>query len=1174
MKRGDPQPHSRLNLARSSTPSVFCRLFVLLTLLLLLATPGLSAAQSRQQHVLLINSYQQGMTWVEDIERAVREELRPETGEVTLQIENMDTKQHYSPAYLDSLARHYAEKYRDVTFDLILATDNHAYDFLLANRDSLFPGVPVAFSGVNDFRDGQLDGKTGFTGVAEIFDARGTVELALELFPHTREIYIVNDYLKTGRAWEREIRRQLSGLDGEVRITYSDNLSLDEQQQRIAQLPDDALVLLGVYFSGRDGRHTTYEQIGEALAMASRVPVFCLLEFNVGSHIIGGNVISGYYQGQMMSRLGKRILRGEPADAIAVIKQGANRFIFDYNALERWQLAPARLPRDAIVINEPWSLYKAYRTQIGMGVLFVLILLIIIVILVFNIRSRVVAQTRLREQERRFEGIFNQTFQFIGLLSPSGIVLDANKSALLSCGADLEAIRGMPFCDTPWFSHSEAERMKLREAINSAADGHFVRFETTHYTRDGQLAHMDFSLNPVFDEQGKVSLLIPEGRDISELTKALAALKASRDRLETLVADQKFVLENINDFIYRHDLKGDFLYVSPSIKRITGYDPQEWGGNYADTLTPSPLNEPVKAYTEEALSTGIAHDPYEIEIWHKNGQPIRLEISERPYSEAGEVVGMVGVARDVTDRAAAEKAVRDLSLFQQTIIENVDVWLAVYDEQGAIAIWNKTAERISGYSCDEVHSRRHIMTLLYPDTAYREEVMAEVLPAAAGDQVLENFHTHIVCKDGTQRSMVWNTRALRDTGGRQGSITIGLDVTERELAAREAMQLRNYLQNVVDSLPSILVAVDRECRIVQMNNAATRAVGVAVDALLGQSLASAFPQLSSEIDNIRRAIATGRPSTTPKRLRSTDTGELYEDISIYPLVGQFGGAVIRVDDVTERMRIEALMIQSEKMLSVGGLAAGMAHEINNPLAGIIQNTQVMKNRLDLSLAVNQEAAQSCQLSLDGLQLYLQQRGIHQMMENIARSGLRAARIVENMLSFSRKSSVDYNPQDLGALIDATIELASNDYDLKKKYDFRKIEIRRDYAADMPRVACESGQIQQVILNLLKNGAQAMSQADPAIERPCFEIHLTKRDELAQIDIQDNGPGMTPEVLKRVFEPFFTTKQVGVGTGLGLSVSYFIITENHMGHLKVRSSPGRGACFSIQLPINRPSVQRG
>ncbi|MCW8890116.1 MAG: PAS domain S-box protein [Sedimenticola sp.] len=1143
------------------------RLIRLLALLFCLYQSQVAAAETQQHHVLLINSYHQGMSWVEAIHQAVKDEFT--NSDVILQLENMDSKQYHSEDYFRSLARHYSEKYKNTPFDLILATDNNAYDFLREHRSRLFPDVPVVFSGVNDFREEQIAGMSQITGVAEQFDARGTVVNALKLFPETQQIYIINDYLKTGRAWVREIKRQLKDIGPSVNMIYSDDLTLDEQKQLLGQLPDKSLVLLGVYFSDQLGYHSTYEKIGAELAEASRLPVFCLLEFNIGSRVVGGNVISGYSQGQLMAQLGKRILQGESAQSIAVVTQGSNRFVFDFNALQHWRVDVERLPQGALIVNEPWSFYKAYRSQIWAAVIFILLLLSIISALFMSIRKRIRIEADLRQSKQRFEGIFNQTFQFIGLLTPEGYVLDANMTALKSSEIELDEILGRHFCDTPWLSHSEKERKKMQAAIRAAAAGEFVRYEVTHQTATGRLIEMDFSLKPVFNDKGEVTLLIPEGRDVSDLKEAQSALEQSSNLLKRVVEDQQFLLDNINDFIYRHDLAGHFEYVSPSIRQITGYTPDQWAGHYVDTLTSSPINQRVSDYTEEALTTGIPHAPYEIEVRHKSGKLIRLEISERPYKKAGDIVGMIGVARDVTDRAAAEAALQELNRFQKTILENADVWLAVYDAQGDIAIWNKTAQRISGYSREEVQSRQHIMTLLYPEPGYREQVWENVLPAIEGKQPLDNYRSKVVCKDGSVRCMVWNTRALDGAKGTRGSVTIGLDITEQERASREAMELRNYLQNVINSMPSVLVAVDQKGRVVQWNTAAEAVTGKSLYEVKGRALDEVFTRFIDDMATIFSSIETGEPSMGVRRMRTTENATYYEDISIYPLAGDVQGAVIRVDDVTERVRIEEMIIQSEKMLSVGGLAAGMAHEINNPLAGVLQNMQVMKNRFDLSLPKNQLEADACQISLEGLSEYLERRGIHKMMESVTRSGLRAARIVENMLSFSRKSTLEYAPQNLARLVDSTIELAANDYDLKKNYDFRKIEIVRNYQPELPDVPCESGQIQQVILNILKNGAHAMAQNKPQGGVSRFEIGVDHDREGVQVSITDNGPGMSPAVLKRVFEPFFTTKQVGVGTGLGLSVSYFIITENHKGSMTVHALPGQGARFTFKLPIKRP-----
>ena len=271
-------------------------------------------------------------------------------------------------------------------------------------------------------------------------------------------------------------------------------------------------------------------------------------------------------------------------------------------------------------------------------------------------------------------------------------------------------------------------------------------------------------------------------------------------------------------------------------------------------------------------------------------------------------------------------------------------------------------------------------------------------------------------------------------------------------------------------------------------------------------------------------------------------------------------------DITYIKKMEEVMVQSEKMLSVGGLAAGMAHGSDNPLAGMIQTADLMSRRLtDVDMPANRTAAEAAGVSMHSVREYMAQRDVPEMLSAIKESGGRAARIVNNMLSFSRKPDVEMVDHHLPELVEKVLELAGTDFSLKKQFDFRNIRIVREFAPDLPPVSCEAGKIQQVLLNLLKNGAQAM-QEDTGRKEPCFIIRLAEETGLLRIEIEDNGPGMEAEVRKRIFEPFFTTKTVGSGTGLGLSVSYFIITETHGGTMDVRSEPGRGTTFIIRLPL--------
>ncbi|MBI9089707.1 MAG: HAMP domain-containing protein [Desulfobacterium sp.] len=392
-------------------------------------------------------------------------------------------------------------------------------------------------------------------------------------------------------------------------------------------------------------------------------------------------------------------------------------------------------------------------------------------------------------------------------------------------------------------------------------------------------------------------------------------------------------------------------------------------------------------------------------------------------------------------------------------------------------------------------------------------------------------------------------------------------VSERTAAL---VDLQNYLSDIINSMPSIIVGVDNDIRVSQWNLKAEQTINIPSTKALGEHLETLFPHLESHKQKIRYAIRHKKVQQIPTVARNVGDRRCYEEITVYPLMSQgMEGAVIRIDDVTQRVQLEEMMIQSEKMMSVGGLAAGMAHEINNPLAGILQNIQVLKNRMSTDLPKNRQVADKLGIELALITRYMEERGMHTLMENIMHGGGRAADIVSNMLSFSRKGTFDSNRVDLAELMDKTIDLAENDYDLKKRFDFKTIKVDRQYGENGLQIRCHPSMLQQVFFNILKNGAQAMAAvyATDKTREPAFTISIKKDNDLARVKISDNGPGMDKETRKRIFEPFFTTKEVGVGTGLGLSVSYFIIVENHGGTIEVASDSGQGTTFIICLPMD-------
>lgn len=394
----------------------------------------------------------------------------------------------------------------------------------------------------------------------------------------------------------------------------------------------------------------------------------------------------------------------------------------------------------------------------------------------------------------------------------------------------------------------------------------------------------------------------------------------------------------------------------------------------------------------------------------------------------------------------------------------------------------------------------------------------------------------------------------------------------RENALRDSEEtmrrLQNLLSNIINSMPSVLVGVTPDGKVTQWNRKAEELTGIMADNVQGRLLPEVLPpQLAEEIKRVDQAIQE-RKLYKDEKVPWKHGNELrYCDITIYPLIDHgIEGAVIQIDDVTERVYIEEMMIQTEKMMTVGGLAAGMAHEINNPLGIILQAIQNTFRRLSPELVKNIQVAQECGIDLDRMRLYLEQRHILAYLKGVQDAGQRAAKIVANMLSFSRRGEADKESIDLNQLLEKSLELATSDYDLKKKYDFRHIKIIREYHSTLPQVPCVSLEVEQVILNLLKNAAQALAEKREVSYTPQIRIRTQKDSSYAMICIEDNGPGMDEYTIKRIFEPFFTTKAIGTGTGLGLSVSYFIIETHHNGKITVDSTLGEGTKFMIRLPF--------
>ncbi|WP_397451472.1 ATP-binding protein [Pseudomonas sp. NA-150] len=394
-----------------------------------------------------------------------------------------------------------------------------------------------------------------------------------------------------------------------------------------------------------------------------------------------------------------------------------------------------------------------------------------------------------------------------------------------------------------------------------------------------------------------------------------------------------------------------------------------------------------------------------------------------------------------------------------------------------------------------------------------------------------------------------------------------LEVQVRSKIEKKLTGFQNYLNSIIDSMPSALIALDEQLYVTQWNQEASALSGTPLDEALNQPIFLAFEPMKAFLPKIKETVERHTVAKIERVTWVKDDMPHHYALTFYPLTGGAGrGVVIRIDDITQRLSLEDMMVQSEKMLSVGGLAAGMAHEINNPLGAILHNVQNIRRRLSPDLPKNLEQAELIGVPLATVNQYLAGREVPQLLDGIQQAGARAAKIVSHMLSFSRLSNRKMAPCDLPALIDQAVEIASNDFDLTIGFDFKGQAITRHFDPNLGPVPGTANELEQVLLNLLKNAAQAIHQRADDGQPGRIILRTRLNPPWAEIQVEDNGVGMPENVRKRTFEPFFTTKEIGQGTGLGLSVSYFIITNNHKGQMEVQSTPGQGTCFTLRLPL--------
>lgn len=608
------------------------------------------------------------------------------------------------------------------------------------------------------------------------------------------------------------------------------------------------------------------------------------------------------------------------------------------------------------------------------------------------------------------------------------------------------------------------------------------------------------------------------------------------------------IFEGSNNLVFVVSPTGHLLDINPAGIALLGYATKSQAMKnvlFPDCFYPLRDWERFRIFLE---LHGSVHD-WEVTLTRRDGGLIQVLLSGiARRNRTGRITGFDVIAKDITERKRVEQEILQEKKTTEGILEGLPVPVFVIDRQHRITYWNKACEEVTSFNHHQmIGTKKQWLPFYDQERPILADLVVEqnlkALEQYYRDQNLRSSPDFPGAFEATIRlpKPLGNFRHLfllaspifSDQGQIIGAVQAMLDTTERELLAQNLKESeKKYRELVETSLDGI--ALHTRDRILFANSAFLNMFGYSrLETLAGVSLLDLIsPAFHSPLLRHLRQIRRHFERLRIFEIKGLKQDGVEFDIEVGSQPALFEGEKVfqtHVRDITDKKRLEEQLARSEKLAAVGQLAAGVAHEINNPLGGILVYSYLMLEDLPPD---HPERPQ---------------------VEKIIREATRCKEIIKGLLDFSRQHPSRLQPIDMNALVTELLGLVEN------HLNFQNVGLQKNLAVDLPPVQGDKSKLEQVFINLFMNAGEAM--AGHGILTVTTGMNA---QGAVEIRISDTGPGIHPDHLPRLFDPFFTTKEVGRGVGLGLSVSYGII-QQHRGRIYVDVTGFIGTTFVIELP---------
>ncbi|MBM4446055.1 MAG: PAS domain S-box protein [Chloroflexi bacterium] len=750
-----------------------------------------------------------------------------------------------------------------------------------------------------------------------------------------------------------------------------------------------------------------------------------------------------------------------------------------------------------------------------------------------DVTERKKAEEALRHSEERYRTILEEMEDGYFEVDLAGNFIFVNDALCRQLGYSREELIGMNYRA---IIASDDVKNVYRAFNQIYREGQPIRdFNFKTVRKDDSIGHGELAVFPLRDEKGEIIGFRGVGRDIAERLQMEDALRRSEERYRT-------VLEEMEEAYYEMDLAGNFTFFSDALCHHLGYSREElMGMNYRVFTPPENIKKVFETYNN-VYRTGESIKMFPMERIRKDGTRKLAEASVFPLrNDKGEIIGFRGVGRDVTERLQMIEALRRSEERYRTMLDEMKEAYYEVDLAGNFTFFSDALCQQLGYSREELTGMSY---KAYTPSENTKKVFEAYNKVYRTGEPLKLFHSEQIRKDGTRILTEDAVFPLRDeNGGIIGFRGVSRDITERKLAEEALQESEEKFRTLAEESPN-MIFINKMGPVVYANMKCEEVMGYTREELCSHDfdfITLIAPEFREQVRVAFERHKKGFESEQLEYTLLTKDGRRVNSILATKLITYGGGHAIlgMITDITERKKAEQELRQleqraqfSSRLASVGELASGVAHEINNPLTAVIGYAHLLLDRKDIPEDIRRD------------------------VEVINEGAQRVAGIIRKMLIFARQTKPERTYVDVNEIINTTLDLRA--YSLQNN----NVKVVLQLDPDLPMTVADPGQLQQVFLNLIMNAETEVKLAHGGGK---LAIKTEEMDNNIRVSFKDNGLGIAKENLEKIFNPFFTTRKVGQGTGLGLSVCHGIVNE-HKGRIWAESHLGKGATLIVELPI--------